>query len=311
MYIQTILGPISPESLGVCACHEHLSIDLSRIKGDLDTALQDVSLVTEDLRSFKEYGGKSIIEVTNYGMGRDVSALLHISKSLNLHIVASTGCYKDPFIPEDKFHFTRDDFYKWMVDEITNGLDGTNVLPGVIGEIGSSYNTFEPIETELFYGAIEAAKETKLPLSTHTTLGTMAIEQINLFVKEGLSLDQVIIGHQDLNPNDAIVLDVLSSGAFVALDTIGKENYRKDADRLTSLLAFLEHGYEDQLLLSSDLTRNSHMRVNGGQGYDVVLRSFVPTLRHFGVTEEQIQKLLVTNPQKAFSIRKEVNSYAI
>ncbi|KMJ59080.1 phosphotriesterase [Bacillus sp. LL01] len=307
MYIQTIFGPIAPEKLGVCACHEHLSIDLSRIKGDPDTALQDVRLVTEDLKSFKAYGGKAIIEVTNYGMGRNIPALLQIGRELDLQIVASTGCYKNPFIPEDRLSYTRDDFRDWMIDEITNGMDGTDVLPGIIGEIGSSLNKFEPIELELFHGAIEAAKETKLSLSTHTTLGTMALEQVELFVKEGLPLDQVIIGHQDLNEQDEVVLDVLASGAYVALDTIGKENYRTDADRLSSLLNFLEKGFENQLLVSSDLTRNSHMRVNGGQGYDVVLRSFLPKLRELGVEETVIHKLLVQNPQKAFSIRKEAS----
>jgi phosphotriesterase-related protein len=266
MYIQTVLGPIAPETLGVCACHQNLSIDLSRIKGDPDTALQDIQLVMEDLKSFKEYGGRAMIEVTNYGMGRNIPALLQISLELDLQIVTSTGCYKDPFIPQDRLHFTRDDFREWMIAEIKGGLDGTEVLPGVIGEIGSSLNTFQPIEMELFYGAIEAAKETKLPLSTHTTLGTMAVEQVELFTKEGLPLNQVIIGHQDLNTDDANVLDVLSSGAYVALDTIGKENYRTDADRLSSLIKFIEKGYENQLLLSSDLTRNSHIRANGGQG---------------------------------------------
>ncbi len=307
MYIQTIFGPIAPEELGVCACHEHLSIDLSRIKGDPDTALQDVRLVTEDLRSFKAHGGKAVIEVTNYGMGRNIPALLQIGRELDLQIVASTGCYKDPFIPEDRTSYTRDDFRQWMIDEIRHGMDGTDVLPGVIGEIGSSFNKFEPIELELFHGAIEAAKVTKLPLSTHTTLGTMPLEQIELFVKEGLPLNQVIIGHQDLNQQDEVVLEVLASGAFVALDTIGKENYRSDEDRLTSLMKFLEKGYENQLLLSSDLTRNSHMRVNGGQGYDVVLRRFIPRLKEYGVDEKIIQKLLTKNPQQAFSIRKEAS----
>ncbi|TSB48554.1 phosphotriesterase family protein [Alkalicoccobacillus porphyridii] len=305
MYIQTVLGKIKPEDLGVCACHEHLYIDLSHIKQNEDTRLQDIDLVMGDLQHFLDAGGKAMIEVTNDGMGRNVQQLMEMSQVLNLHIVASTGCYKDPFIPKEKKNWTRDQFASWMIDEIKNGIDGTNIRPGIIGEIGSSLNTFEPIEVELFHGAIEAAKQTHLPLSTHTTLGTMAVEQINLFTREALPLNQVIIGHQDLNKHDDIVLDVLSSGSFVALDTIGKENYRSDEDRITSLIHFIDRGYEDQLLLSSDLTRKSHLRVNGGQGYDIVLRDFIPRLKEKGVPEKVIQKLLVTNPQRAFSIREE------
>ncbi|USY54069.1 phosphotriesterase [Bacillus sp. 1780r2a1] len=305
MYIQTVLGKIRSEELGVCACHEHLYLDLSHVKKNEDACLQDLNLVLTDLYSFVELGGKAIIELTNDGMGQDVEKLVEISKALNLQIIASTGCYKDPFIPDEKLKWTRDEFSAWMIDEIKNGINGTDIKPGVIGEIGSSLNKFQPVEIELFHGAIQAAKTTKLPLSTHTTLGTLALEQVELFTYEGLPLNQVIIGHQDLNEHDEIVLDVLSSGAYVALDTIGKENYRTDEDRLTSLLKFLEKGYENQILLSSDLTRKSHLRANGGQGYDVVLRDFVPRLREKGIPEIVIEKLLVKNPQRAFSIRKE------
>lgn len=302
MYVQTVLGKIPYDQLGVCACHEHLYVDLSRIKKDEDTRLQDLDLVIDDLQLFKRLGGESIIEVTNDGMGRDVTKLQEISRRLNLHIVASTGCYKDPFIPDGKLMWNREQLADWMISEIEEGIEGTGIKPGVIGEIGSSLNEFKPIEIEMFHGAIQAAKQSGLPLSTHTTLGTCALEQVEMFQKENLPLDQVIIGHQDLNTSDGIVLEVLESGAFVALDTIGKTNYRSDEDRLASLIAFIGKGYEDQILLSSDLTRKSHLSAFGGQGYDVVLRTFIPALRRKGVTENLINKLLVKNPQKAFSI---------
>lgn len=302
MYIQTVLGKLEPQELGVCACHEHLYVDLSRVKKNEDTCLQDIELIMEDLESFAALGGKAIVEVTNEGMGRDAQQLAEISRKTGLQIIASTGCYKDPFIPDDKKEWNRDQFAEWMITEIKEGIGETGIKPGVIGEIGSSLNEFKPIETELFHGAIEAAKTTKLPLSTHTTLGTCALEQIDLFQKEGLFLEKVIIGHQDLNTNDEVVLEVLNSGAFAAMDTIGKENYRADEDRIRSLLTFIEKGFENQLLLSSDLTRKSHLKSHGGQGYDIVLRSFIPALISHGVSSSIINKLLVTNPQKAFSI---------
>ncbi|KKO51037.1 phosphotriesterase family protein [Paenibacillus sp. DMB20] len=304
MYIQTVLERIQPQQLGVCACHEHLHIDLSRIKKNEDTCLQDTKLVLNDLKSFYSHGGRAIVEVTNDGMGRDARRLAEISKAADIHIIASTGCYKDPFIPLEKQDWDRDKFAEWMIREIEHGIDDTGIKPGVIGEIGSSLNEFKSVETELFHGAVAAAMQTGLPLSTHTTLGTCALEQIELFSREGIPMDQIIIGHQDLNDRDEMVLEALKSGVYVALDTIGKENYRSDEARIESLLKFVEEGYEDQLLLSSDLTRRSHLRAFGGQGYDVVLRTFIPALRERGITEATIHKFLVLNPQRAFSIRK-------
>ncbi|WP_059105577.1 phosphotriesterase family protein [Shouchella shacheensis] len=301
--IETVRGPISTDEFGVCACHEHLHIDLSRIKKSRDTALTNDKTIKIDVSRFVEAGGKSLIEMTNYGMGRNVLFLKQIAEELDLHIVASTGCYKDPFIPEEAQGWSREQFATHMLKEIREGLEGTTIKPGVIGEIGSSLNEFKPVEVELFHGAIEAAKESKLPLCTHTSLGTLAAEQVELFSREGLPLSQVVIGHQDLNEDDQVVLDVLSSGCYVALDTIGKENYRSDQDRLTSLLTFVEAGYADKLMLSTDLTRNSHLYAAGGQGFDYTLRVFVPMMKEAGVDEATIQKLLVSNPAKAFAKR--------
>ncbi|MEB5479429.1 phosphotriesterase-related protein [Shouchella clausii] len=302
--IETVRGPIKPEEFGICACHEHVHIDLSHIKKSNDTALTDYDRVKEDVARFIKAGGKAFIEMTNVGMGRNIQFMRRLSEELDMHIVASTGCYKDPFIPAEALSWNREQFAAFMLQEIEEGIDGSPSKPGVIGEIGSSLNEFKPVETELFHGAIIAAKESGLPLATHTTLGTMALEQVELFAKEGLPLDQVIIGHQDLNENDDVVLEVLAAGCYVAMDTIGKENYRSDQERLTSLLRFIEAGYGDKIMLSTDITRNSHLFAAGGQGFDYTLREFQPRMEASGLSQQEIRKLLIENPANAFSKRE-------
>ncbi|PAF11968.1 phosphotriesterase, partial [Shouchella clausii] len=75
-------------------------------------------------------------------------------------------------------------------------------------------NEMKPIERELLIGAAMAGVETGLPVTTHTTLGTLGYEQVELLTKHGLPADQIIIGHQDLNPNKEEVLAVLETGAY-------------------------------------------------------------------------------------------------
>jgi phosphotriesterase-related protein len=41
----------------------------------------------------------------------------------------------------------------------------------------------------------------------------------------------------------------------------------------------------------------------GGTGYGHIVRHFVPRLREYGVTDEQIRTLLVDNPRRYFSSR--------
>src|SRR5690625_2000739 len=170
MFIQTVLGKIEPNELGIYSCHEHLSFDMSKKKENEDISLKDMGKIISELKRFVNLGGNSVIELTNDGMGRDVNDLYEISKALKINIIASTGCYKYPFIPKDKMEWTRDDVYKWIKEEIVLGIDGTGIKPGIIGEIGTSLNEIHPIELEMFYGAMEASKETGWPISTHTTL---------------------------------------------------------------------------------------------------------------------------------------------
>ncbi|CDQ40334.1 MULTISPECIES: phosphotriesterase family protein [Virgibacillus] len=302
--IQTVRGKIAKEALGVCAAHEHLSIDLSRIKGDPDTILDDEQVMIEELGHFHQAGGQSMIELTNDGMGRDVKRLVRLSETSGVHIVTCTGFYKDPFIPEYAEGWNRNQFAAHFIKECEEGVEGTEVFPGVIGEVGTSINEIKPIEKELIIGAGMASLATGLPISTHTSLGTLGSKQVDLFFALGVSKEQIIIGHQDLNPDKEMVLDVLSSGVFIGFDTIGKNNYRPDKERLDFLIDFIERGFHKQILLSADLTRKSHWRKFGGEGYDLVLNTFIPALKERGVSDSVISDLLINNPANAFSIKE-------
>ncbi|WLR55387.1 phosphotriesterase [Mesobacillus subterraneus] len=299
--IQTVLGKIKPETLGVCSVHEHLSIDLSRIKKDPDTILDDEPGMMEELRDFHLEGGRAMVEVTNDGMGRDVLRLKRLSETSGVHIIACTGFYKDPFIPEYAQNWCADQFAEHFIKEATEGIEDTGIFPGVIGEVGTSKNEIKPIERELMIGAALAGVATGLPVTTHTTLGTLGYEQVQLLTAQGLSTEQIIIGHQDLNPDFDEVLAVLETGVFIDFDTIGKNNYRPDDERIEFLLEFIKRGYEKQILLSADLTRKSHWKKHGGPGYDLVLRDFIPKLRSHGVSEDIINKFLISNPARAFT----------
>ena len=255
----------------------------------------------EELLDFHHEGGNAMVEVTNDGMGRDVQRLKRLSEKSGVHIIACTGFYKDPFIPEYAQNWTAEQFAKHFIKEATEGIGNTGILPGVIGEVGTSKNEIKPIERELMIGAALAGKETGLPVTTHTTLGTLGYEQVQLLTAQGLSTEQIIIGHQDLNPNFDEVLAVLETGVYIDFDTIGKNNYRPDEERVEFLLEFIKRGYEKQILLSADLTRKSHWKKHGGPGYGLVLRDFIPQLRSRGVTQDIIDTFIISNPARAFS----------
>ena len=97
--INTVLGSIEKEKLGRTLCHEHVIINLSTIREDNDSELNDINLMANELTLCKKLGMDSLIEVTNIGMGRNVEKLKEISKKSNMNIIASTGFYTIPYYP--------------------------------------------------------------------------------------------------------------------------------------------------------------------------------------------------------------------
>ncbi|SDC34673.1 phosphotriesterase-related protein [Melghirimyces thermohalophilus] len=302
--IQTVTGMIHPSELGICAAHEHLSIDRSHRQQDPDAVLGAGDPLREELAAYRQAGGASLVEVSNVGMGRNVRVLEKLSRASGIRIIAATGFYKEPYLPEWTRGWDRERFACHMVEEVERGIDGRGIWPGVIGEVGSSCDQITDREQAVLEGAALAGRQTGLPVTTHTTLGTMAVEQVRLFEGMGLPPDQLIIGHQDLNRNRNHLMEVVRSGAYVGFDTVGKERYRSDHRRIEELCFLFGKGYGFQILLSADLTRKSHLRQNGGPGYDYLLRVFVPALRAAGFSEQELELMLKENPARAFARRK-------
>lgn len=298
MNLHTVTGELPVEKVQKTMIHEHLVLDLTGIRQDQDTILKNDKALEIEINRLQEHGCNTIVEVTNMGMGRDAQSLYEIAEKYELVIVASTGFYKDSYYPKYVYEHSARELANRMIDDIQVGMDGTSIKAGLIAEIGSSLNEITPAEHKVFEAAIIAHQATGAPISTHTEIGTMGKEQLAIFQQHGVSMKRVSFGHQDLNLNLAEQCLILDSGAFLQFDTVGKNRYRKDVDRADNLVKLLEKGYEDQLMLSCDITRQSHLVQNGGYGYHHLFTVFIPMLKELGVSESAIEKMLVKNPRK-------------
>jgi|SRR5690625_3146894 len=296
--IQTVTGDITPDQLGETMIHEHVILDLSRIRQDNDPILSDDEMLNEEISQLVNAGCGGIVEVTNHGMGRDVFALQSVSKKHDLPIVAATGFYKDEYYPEEVFTMSEDEIAELFISEITDGISDTGIKAGIIAEIGSSLNEVTKQENKVFRAAIRAQKQTGAPLSTHCELGTMGSAQLRMFLDAECDLSKISIGHQDLNGDREKYEFLLKSGVSIQFDTIGKNNYRPDQERIEDLLYLLEKGYVNQLMLSTDITKKSYLHVNGGFGYQHLFTHFIPALKEKGVSDQEIEQLMVDNPRR-------------
>lgn len=282
---------------GYTLMHEHITIDLSGVKKDTDCQLDCYEETVKEFKNLYAHGVRRIVDVTNDGMGRNTDYVLNVEKETGIRIVQSTGFYKEPFLPDRVYTQTVQELADWMIDEVRNGVEG-GIKAGMIGEIGTSKNTMTPMEQKVFDAAIIAAKETGMPIYTHTTLGTYAPEQAAYFKAAGLPLNRIVLGHIDLSGDLDYIRRVLDTGISIGFDTVGKNNYFPDAKRVEYLMALEKEGYLDQIVLSEDLTRKSHLKHKGGIGYCYLFETFLPMLKEAGFRQESLDKLLIQNPNR-------------
>lgn len=302
MTIRTISGNIDKSQLGRTYVHEHLYIDLSGPKKDLDANLDDIDGVIGEIEYLKSIGINTIVEVTNIGMGRDVFKLKKIWEKTGINILVSTGFYKEPFYPDKIYDLDYKQIAKLMIHEVQNGIEDTGIKAHIIGEVGTSKDHITDNELKVLKAAILAHRETGHPIFTHTSLGTMALEQLELFKREKVDLSKVLIGHLDLNCNKDYHLKIADYGCYMGFDTIGKVQYEKDENRIDHIKYLIENGFVDQIVLSQDITRKSHLQKNGGIGYSYLMEKFIPLAISMGIEKEDIDRMMIENPKELLDV---------
>lgn len=299
--IRTVLGDIAPESLGITMCHEHLSMDLSGVRGDEDSTFRDSNLLLPELERMTAYGVNAVVEVSTIDMGRDVLALREYAVSTGLHIIASTGFYLQAYHPAFLADAGAEEIARIFITELTQGIGETGIRAGLVGEVATGRGAMTPEEENVLHAAALASASTGCAVSTHCDMGTLGLEQARLLGRH-MKAENAILGHLDLVDDTEYHKRVLDEGVNIAFDTIGKTAYLSDERRADLLCALLERGYEDQLLLSQDVSRKSYLHANGGLGFTAVMGRFIPMLKERGCSDAVLQKLLVSNPARILNM---------
>ena len=282
--------------------HEHITIDLSGIKKDIDCFLNNKEQTIEEFRELKNKGVSTIIDVTNRGMGRNTEYVAEVIENTGINILQSTGYYKEPFLPEEVYKLNVNELSKLMVNEIVNNIEDSNSKASLIGEIGTSLKKIEDMEYKVFEASSRTHIETGAPIITHTTLGKLGLEQIDLFKKFNVDLSKVTLSHIDLSGDLEYMFRLLDTGVNIAFDTIGKNNYQPDEDRIKWLKALCGKGHSKQIVMSMDITRKSHFKGNGGLGYNYLIDSFIPKLYENEISKEHIENMLVNNIKRIYNL---------
>ena len=282
----------------IALIHEHVTIDLSAAKHDPDARQADFEASRAELSAMAAKGLRLICDQTNLGMGRNPEYCRRMSEATGIEILLATGFYKEPFYPPIVESSSERELSDLMIRELREGIDGSPFKASVIGEIGTGKGRPTELEAKVFRAAARAQAETGAPISTHTTLGELGLEQIAILRGAGADTSRVVLSHTDLKNDFDYLLALLDEGVSLSFDTIGKKSYLPDQTRADFIARLFKRGYGDKIMLSLDITRRSHLADRGGIGYSYLVDSFLPLLRERGVAEEDIGKAISLNASR-------------
>jgi len=298
--VMTVLGPVPSADLGITLPHEHVFIDLVReYRGD--GLLNDPVLAVRELREYVDAGGRTLVDCTSVGLARDPLGLVEVSRQTGLHIVMGCGYYRDPYLPPELDRMSVDAVADTIVRDIEQGVDGTGVRAGVIGEIGCDRPHLSALEERSFRAAARAHRRTGLTITTHAARWPVGLPQLDLLAEEGVDPNRVVVGHCDMVPDPSYHLALARRGAFVQLDTVQGDSQYDTEQRVAWIRNLAEHGFLDRVLLSQDVCLRSNLRAHGGPGYAYVPSTFTDRLRTAGFAESDVHTLLVDNPRRALT----------
>ena len=307
LQVVTVRGPIDPSEMGPTLSHDHVLIDSfdmwGAATGNYGWILDDEDVATRELERYRAAGGGTICDPTNVGIGRQPAGLRRVSERSGVHIVMGAGWYRErcyaPYINEEM----PDQLADRLVVELTEGVDGTDVRAGFIGEIGTERGCISPAQERVFRAAARAHVRTGCPILTHTThFGELAVEQLDLLEEEGVDPRRVIVSHLGDRVGIHWWMPIARRGAYLDVDNLAfSDGYAPLSVRADNVAAFVAEGLVDQVMLSNDICVLDQLASYGGPGYDNVITNFVPLLRERGITEDQIHIMMVTNPGRAFA----------
>jgi len=338
--VQTVLGLIDGDELGLTLPHEHLLLDLSvRFKlieesvtakimaqkpVSLDMTgwlrfhlfenrdnlmLDNEELATKEISLFKRAGGKSVVDVTNWGIGQDPHALARISRTTGLHIIMGTGYYTlDSGCAEILKEKSEDEIFDDIIKDIMVGTDG--ICAGIIGEIGADSWPLDDIEIKSLRASTRAQRATGAALTIHPgRFEESPLQILKIVEKAGADMSRVIMEHIDRTAYsfDSMVA-MAKTGCYLEFDCFSMEGYYprrygvfdipNDAARVNYIIRLIDLGYLNQILISTDTAMKARLVAYGGPGYAHIPDNVIPWMRAKGMSEEVIRTITVENPKR-------------
>ncbi|MDP5070547.1 MAG: hypothetical protein NWQ45_06570 [Congregibacter sp.] len=264
-----------------------------------------------EVHAYKALGGSTIVDLPPIESVRDATRLVELSRQTGVNVVVGSAFYIPAWHPPDIDELSIEDLTRLMLVDFVEGMDGTGIKAGIVGEVPADNLQLSPDnnETRILRASARASRLTGAALSLHYTLGkSSAVEipkSLTIIEEEGLDLSRVVVGHLYV-PTAAGVDGMLSlfesivtQGAYLQFDLLGSPEGHIDAGAtLDAIEILIRRGHSARITVSQDIYSKFHLRKFGGEGLSYVHETLLPELRARGVSEVDIRNIIELNPRK-------------
>jgi phosphotriesterase-related protein len=319
MSINTANGRVQAGALGRTLMHEHLVTGLPGWDSDTRApapAFRDmVAACVDRVQELQDAGYSSLVDPCPSDLGRNADLIGEVAARTGFNIIFATGLYNEHHGGSPYWQValaTDPDGEKRLADlfigEIEDGVRGSGLRPGIL-KVATGHGAITDYEKKVFRAAAAASKATGTPITTHTE-AVLGDEQVDLLTGEGVAANRIVVGHCCGTTDHDYHMCIVRKGAYIGFDRFGIEHEATDDQRVESILKCREAGALEQVIVSHDSVwcwlgemipkpmRDYMAAYNHPLRFSRVI---APKLRAAGMSEAEIDTLLVGNPSRYFA----------
>lgn len=316
--VQTVLGPVDAADLGFTLMHEHLFLRSENTQDqwphleDLDARADEVAGKVSQAGS---RGVRTIVDVTTPNMARDIPHLRRIAEQTDVNVICATGLH--PLLPIPFFlkyeaphhRIDPDRIAELFVRDLEIGYGDTGIRAGII-KTGTD-PILDAQNEAVLRAAARAQRQTGAIITTHTKpKNKVGLTEQDVFAKEGIDLERVIIGHSGDSTDLAYLCAMCERGSYLGMDRFGLDApgwFRLTIEqRVDVVVEMCRRGYAERMVLSHDsmswcdfLSDEDQAELMPRSRLTTVSDEVIPLLRE-RISEDEIHLMTVGNPRRLF-----------
>jgi phosphotriesterase-related protein len=298
--------------------HEHIFVLDAEIAAnypeDWGEEAARVSTAIVRMNELKARGVDTIVDLTVIGLGRYIPRIQKIAAETELNIVVATGIYTYCDLPH-YFQYRgpgavlggEELMADMFVRDIQEGIAGTGVRAGIL-KCATDAPGLTPGVERILRATAQAHRRTGVPISTHThARRRVGLDQQRIFREEGVDLSRVVIGHSGDTTDLGYLEELIANGSYLGMDRFGIDSILSFEDRVKTVVRMCQRGHAGKMVLSHDAACFNHWlperqipTLLPRWHYLHIHNDVIPALKREGVTEEQLDTMLVGNPRRIF-----------